>query len=543
MPQVKTRRGGERSGSGAGAPRPIVGPLSAAVLAAMLSAPAAAGEGAAPAAPSAIDWTACAVPQLPTRQCGHLAVPLDYDRPDGPAITIALARVAASDPAARIGSLILNPGGPGGPGVAALALMHGALPDPLPARFDVVSFDPRGIGESTAVRCFGSVEEQQAFFADYPTVPVGPAAQEARAIKAADLARRCADRAGDLLAHLSTANVARDMDRIREALGDDRLTYLGASYGTFLGATYANLFPDRIRAMALDGVIDPASFLDAGHGVGGVRGPATNSMLRIASDQGSLLALGEFIARCVAAGPARCAFAGDDVAATRARLDALMAGLHAKAAASEGAGPEEVSYSVAVEETRGALYAAQRFAGLAEGLAALEKGDGRAFLAATKGLETAHPADYQNVVEALLANNCGEADQPRTPEGFEAMTEAAEAHTPYFGAAWAFLLQACTVWTARDEDRYVGPWNRERSAPILIVSRLYDPATPHASAQAAAATLGDAHLLTIDGWGHSYFEGGVSTCANNYVAAYLADGVLPPAGTVCSEDAAPFGGR
>src|SRR5689334_6126237 len=170
-----------------------------------------------------IAWHACATPELPTRECGTLAVPLDYDTPDGPAISIAVARVAATDPSNRIGSLITNPGGPGGSGVDGLPLMYAALPASLAARFDVVGFDPRGVGQSTPVRCFATVAERTAFFAAIPSVPVGPDEVAARERAAADLARRCGERNAPILPHLSTANVARDMDRLRQAVGDETL--------------------------------------------------------------------------------------------------------------------------------------------------------------------------------------------------------------------------------------------------------------------------------------------------------------------------------
>ena len=190
-------------------------------------------------------------------------MPLDYDEPDGETISIALARVPATDQAGRIGSLITNPGGPGGSGVEGLALMYAALPEPLGERFDLVGFDPRGVGQSAPVRCFASVAERTAFFAAIPTVPIGAEEVAARQRSSEELARRCGERNADVLSHLSTANVARDMDRLRQAVGDEQLTYLGSSYGTYLGATYANLFPDQIRAMVLDGVIDPPSYTSA----------------------------------------------------------------------------------------------------------------------------------------------------------------------------------------------------------------------------------------------------------------------------------------
>ena len=169
---------------------------------------------AAAAAEPEIAWQTCPLPEVSARECGSLTVPLDYDEPDGPTISIALARVPATDPAARIGSLITNPGGPGGSGIEGLAYMVAALPDPLRARFDVVGFDPRGVGQSAPVKCFDSVAERTAFFAAIPTVPIGADQIAARQRASQELARRCEERNADLLPHLSTANVARDMDRL-----------------------------------------------------------------------------------------------------------------------------------------------------------------------------------------------------------------------------------------------------------------------------------------------------------------------------------------
>jgi len=169
----------------------------------------------------AIDWEACPLPEVPARECGSLTVPLDYNEPDGPTISIALARIPATDQAGRIGSLITNPGGPGGSGVEGLAFMYAALLDPLRTRFDLVGFDPRGVGQSAPVHCFATVAERTAFFAAIPTVPIGAQEIAARQHASEELARLCGARNADRLPHLSAANVARDMDRLRQAVGDE----------------------------------------------------------------------------------------------------------------------------------------------------------------------------------------------------------------------------------------------------------------------------------------------------------------------------------
>ena len=188
------------------------------------------------------------------------------------------------------------------------------------------------------------------------------------------------------------------------------------------------------------------------------------------------------------------------------------------------------------------MYAAPLWSSLAQGLQRLEEGDAVGFLEATHNLGGPLPTEYHNTQEATPASNCVDADSPRDPEQFQAMVRGAEERTPYFGGAWAYIVEPCVYWTAEDADRYTGPWDVPTSATILLISRVYDPATPHSSAMAAAETLANARLLTIDGWGHSYFEGGLSTCANEIMATYLIDLDAAGAGHVCPEDEPPFGG-
>src|SRR5262249_1553688 len=187
-------------------------------------------------------------------------VPLDYARPHERTISIALIKLPASDTANRIGSLFANPGGPGESGVDFIRHASTRLSAGIRASFDLIGFDPRGGAASTPVRWFDSVADQQAFFQDVPPFPVGPREERAFIETFEQFDELCKQRNSDLLPHMSTANAARDMDLLRQAVGDPKLSYLGFSYGTYLGTSYVNLFPDRVRAVVLDGAIEPVEW-------------------------------------------------------------------------------------------------------------------------------------------------------------------------------------------------------------------------------------------------------------------------------------------
>ena len=282
--------------------------------------------------------------------------------------------------------------------------------DAVRARFDVVGFDPRGVGASTPVRCGESPA--------LPAFPVGREQEQAFAAALADLGRRCRARNGELLDHLSTANVARDLDVLRAAVGDAKLTFAGHSYGSHLAATYANLFPQRVRALVLDGVLESTTWMN---GIG----PFS---LRVGSQEASSRALRYFLDTCKQAGP-RCAFSdGDPVK----EFDALMARLR-----SEPIGP--FTYADVVNIMRDVLGFTPGWKSTAESLAAARDGDIPAAAAARR---QAGPDD------AKLAIACGETDNPRFPQLWPLAARIADHFTPYFGASWAYISQACATWPA-----------------------------------------------------------------------------------------------
>jgi pimeloyl-ACP methyl ester carboxylesterase len=249
-------------------------------------------------------WTPCHPEAGANFQCAVAQVPLDYGNPRAGTIAIALTRLPATDPRRRIGSLFLNPGGPGGSGVAYVL---GAGPflytDAVRARFDLVGFDPRGIMRSSPLRCYDSPDQWPV-----PTglaFPITRDEEESWIANDRALDRACRVRGNAIRDHMSTANVARDMDVLRDLVGDDKLSYAGVSYGSYLGATYANLFPERVRAVVVDGVLDPVAW-STGRGAEGFLVPFST---RLHSDVGAMATLQEFFRLCDAGGP-RCAFSG-----------------------------------------------------------------------------------------------------------------------------------------------------------------------------------------------------------------------------------------
>jgi pimeloyl-ACP methyl ester carboxylesterase len=468
-------------------------------------------------------------------QCATVPVPLDYARPAGPAISIALIRFPASDQAHRVGSLFINPGGPGGSGVQTVRGIGATFDQLLGGRFDIVGFDPRGVGASTSVRCFTGALEQSLFYANESVFPVGPAAERRYTVKLGVFTGRCGARSGALLPYLSTEFAARDLDRLRAAVGDDALTYLGLSYGTALGATYANLFPSRVRALVLDGVTDPVTY--------------TSDLFdwTAGSVQDTEQVLAGFIRTCAAAGPQRCALAGSgDV---RRRIDALLARLRRTPVPAPNAPvPTLLDYPTTQTLIFNALYTPPSWPALAAALVAAEHGDGSPLLnlaagpAGAGGSATAAATDYDNLRDAQAGILCTDSPAPRDPARWPAFVRRLERISPTAASAVGWLVGLpCASWPAQAASRYTGPWNARTSHQLLLVGTTHDPVTPLASARKLARLMGpSAVLLTHDGFGHSSF-GEPSTCTLTAEVRYILTGALPAAGTVCTADTPPFG--
>ena len=478
-----------------------------------------------------LQWTDC----QDGFQCSTAHVPLDYDRPSDTKVELAVIKLPASDPANRIGTLFVNFGGPGPSGVDRLrarARWPWLFSEELRSHFDLVSWDPRGVSHSTAVRCFRSEAEQQAFLDSFPEMPGDPGGEPAFYDKSAEFADRCRQHAGELLEHVSTANTARDLELLRRAVRDEKLTYHGISYGTYLGAVYANLFPGRVRAMALDGSMDFVGNA-TGHGDEGTTKPLDT---RQDTPRGIAETFDSFLRQCSAAGP-RCAFSSGD---PKAKWVALAERARQQPVVIEGdAGPETWTYS-AVINAAGDLAQPETYPELATLLQKLydaSASPGARRLAATAAGGEPYLA---NRTEAFNAIQCSDSTFPTDTAIYSRMALSEDRRVPYFGRIGVFDVMSCAFWQAQDADRYTGPWNRRTAAPILVLNSRFDPSTPLHGAYDGARELARARVLVVEGAGHTtmYVH---STCAERVKRDYLISGTLPVTGASCGIDNPPFG--
>jgi pimeloyl-ACP methyl ester carboxylesterase len=510
--------------------------LAGTVLAAPATAePAAEAESAVPA----VQWGACPdgslnnVPpaDLPLFSCGTYVVPLDHDRPRGEKISLALMRRAAGT-AQKIGSLFINPGGPGGPGWGMPTFGRRIFEPSVLDRFDLIGFDPRGVARSTPLRCFETNEEADAVFSRMTPVPV-TRQQIADTIDAfGDYSRYCARNAGDLLEHMSTKDVARDLDLLRRAVGDKKLTYVGFSYGTLLGATYVNLFPKKARAIILDGNVDPRLRLTNGLQYDRERA------------QGFEIALDAYLKRCDAEGP-KCAFSDGN---PRAKFDEIRNHLRTAPIALPGGGT--VTLSSFTNAVAGVLYDPPDFAPLAAALQQVYNVLHPSAVAVSVQADTSrltnpgtvakHDADTPYMSDdSYQAVNCSDKPFPKAPQLIPFVASQWERESPTFGRYQAFTDPlGCATWPVRHPDPYRGPWNRKTENPVLVVGNYYDPATQYEFSKRMTRQLGNARLVSVDSFGHCIL--GDSTCVDQIAAKYLIDLQVPRPGQVCRPDVQPF---
>ncbi len=451
----------------------------------------------------AIEWE----PTTPGLETGILDVPLDYDDPEAGTIELYLVRHAAGDPDQRIGSLLVNPGGPGAGGSVLAELAEDIYGPDLLDRFDIVGWDPRGTGLSEPyVDC---VDEYDPYFG-IDSGPDDAVEEQALQDTLAEFAAGCAERSGDLLSHISTVDSARDMDAIRRALGEDTISYFGWSYGTSLGATWATMFPETVRAAVLDGAVDPT--------VGRVDGLVDQSA-------GFESTFGTFLADCAADPSCPINNGGDP----RTVFVDLLARIEQEEIPTEPGRPA-LTAGIVEFGVANALYSDTSWPSLAEAIADAADGDGAGLLAQyDEYMVRLADGTYTNDLEAYFAISC--ADEPDTGgvDAAVAVRERFVQASPLIGSTAAAEVLMCAVWppveAAPVDITGVG------AGPILVVGNTGDPATPFEGSRRMADALEGGVFVVVEADQHTAY--GLNPCIDGTIESYLTELIVPAEGTEC----------
>jgi pimeloyl-ACP methyl ester carboxylesterase len=454
-------------------------------------------------------WSACG-----DMQCTWLTVPLDYGNPAGTTIRLRVARVPAAGSAAqRMGSLVVNPGGPGASGLDFASYMAGAVSPAVSAAYDLVGFDTRGVGKSAPITCMSGAQTTRFLRTD--PAP-GSRAEELRLWRVSgQIPRGCLAMSPEMARHVGSDDTVRDMDILRAALGDTHLTYLGFSYGTFLGTLYAEMFPDTVGRLVLDGAIDPS--LDVMQVSQGQSGGFQRAVTRFAADCATK-------SLCPWRGSTTAVLTG--INALLARLDRTPMPTHMGAPLVKAEALSAIFY---------AMYSPDLWPLLRQGLRQARNGDGLGLQQlADYASDRTGPTTYSsNMASAFPAISCW--DTPPSP-GIDGLRAAAAAWSkgaavPDMAKAMSWGNAPCSQWYGHS-SRKPAPAVSTTTAPLLVVGTIYDPATPYQWAQALSRQLTTSRLLTYNGDGHTAY-GGNSRCIDSAVDAYLLSGALPAVGTIC----------
>lgn len=513
------------------------------------------------ASTDSVTWTRCGG----GLQCGNLTVPLDYTDPSKGAIELAIARRPADDTKRKQGVIFINPGGPGGQATLAVPQFAQILGRDVRAKFDIVGVDPRGVGGSDSAICEAPSGPNDP---EPPSVSFPMTDAERKAWFEYDAFKRkvCETSNLRILKYMTTADVARDMDRVRGALKQDKINFYGISYGSYLGATYAAMFPQRVRAMVIDGVLDPVAWATGRSG----QASTTPVSTRVNSHRGADEALKAAIAECESVGTDDCIQA-DTIRDDWNELSESLREAPVKLFESED-GTVYLRYQELIGLTTGMLYDGEGVPDLLmfiselnkelknlDTLPAAERAQsvvGPKSQALYRKLEARDaklqksriaydppqaPAEQQQdqpfpaMVYAMSESvMCSETDNPKTPGAWVKAAARADRQAPGFGPQWTYMTSVCSGWKFKGENAFKGSFRSRPAGGMLVMSTLYDPATPYSGAQAVRKLVSNSRLVTVPGWGHATLD--VSGCATKARNDYILTGKLPPRDLTCRPD-------
>ncbi len=491
----------------------------------------------------AVDWQLCT--DFYRALCATVLVPLDYDDPSGPTLPIDAVKLPALMPDQRIGTIFVNPGGPGGSARDFAAYGADLLGATVTTRYDIVGIDPRGVGPHSQMVCH-TTAKRPSFRWPFPITELQSHSvwRDGRWPNAA-----CNTDPNAVVTHMSTADTARDMETFRQLVGDAELNYYGISYGTYLGATYAALFPDKVGRFVVDGVLDPVNW---------ATGDASNADLpfstRLRSARGAYEALTSALSECDRVGRSECALAGNALGKWR-----TMVGLARRHELRYYGG--EMTYQDLVGITLSGLYDNYDYGFLEFFLSDVysQATQGRPVSARVRGasLQTlrqrardvirapyaglgASAAAVRNAADPFLGVACADTQNPTGRTAWWQVGRAQDRQFPWFGSLWTWASAPCGGWNpAAMDDAFLGPFETTPANPILVVGNTYDPATPVQGARRFTTLFQGSRFLLMDGWGHGALG---NSCVTAAYDAYYSTGALPPEGTVCEKDRPLFGG-
>ncbi|XVX20922.1 alpha/beta hydrolase [Actinomycetota bacterium] len=458
-----------------------------------------------------LEWSNCAG----KAQCAKLTVPVDYAKPDGETIELSLLRVPSTSKNRRIGALVVNPGGPGGSGVDYAAAADFIVGAPVRSRFDVVGFDPRGVGRSAPVDCVD--DKALDGFLGGEATPDTPEEEQQFADQAKSFAQGCGERSAKLIGHVSTVDAAKDMDVLRAALGQPKLHYLGKSYGTYLGATYADLFPATVGRFVLDGVLPP---------------DLTGQELGEGQAKGFELATRAWAKDCAESGDCPLGTSEDAVVTG---LQELLKRLDANPVpAKVGSSTIQVTEGWASTGIAAAMYDQGQWGILTDALKdVVRKDDGSALMGLANSYAERDPSGRYsgNIMEVIYAVNCLDKPENMTIEQYRAAAVEMEKVSPTWGTFMAWSSIPCNYWPVKPDTK-PKVITAEGADPIVVVGTTRDPATPYEWSVRLRKELKNAALITYDGDGHTAYTRS-NACVDSPINDFYVKGKVPQDGLRC----------